>query len=383
MIKLLIGGSPCTYWSIAQTRNRETTASGAGWELFKNFLIAKEKFKPDFFLYENNVSASPLIKAQIKTELNVYDGTFFMTDTGVRYIEINSALVSAQNRERFYVHNCGNVKQPADRGIFIFDILDSCGTPINTLKSNKARCVTSGYCHKTAAHILESNYSENPNKQKWDCVAVPINITSDGKARTIKAQYNNTGIANLISNGGFLASGVAIKTSERATDDPNLTGKDSLSIKRVYSVKNKKITIKGRRYDIELPDGNYKFRKLSVSECCRLQTIPDDYCRVLSESRAYKCVGNAWTKDVIIHILQSALNNIDKNEEIIVLSMYDGIGTGRLCLSEMGFNKVRYHAYEIDKYAIKVAQSNFPDIIQCGDAFAVRDSSWKLKGVAL
>lgn len=35
-IKLLIGGSPCTYWSIAQTNNRETKAEGMGWELFKN-----------------------------------------------------------------------------------------------------------------------------------------------------------------------------------------------------------------------------------------------------------------------------------------------------------------------------------------------------------
>lgn len=58
MIKLLIGGSPCTYWSIAQKKGREVTAEGQGWELFKNYLIAKEKFKPDFFLYENNKSAA-------------------------------------------------------------------------------------------------------------------------------------------------------------------------------------------------------------------------------------------------------------------------------------------------------------------------------------
>ena len=57
MIKLLIGGSPCTFWSIAQKNNRETEAEGLGWELFKNYLIAKEKFQPDFFLYENNKSA--------------------------------------------------------------------------------------------------------------------------------------------------------------------------------------------------------------------------------------------------------------------------------------------------------------------------------------
>ena len=70
-IKLLIGGSPCTHWSIAQKNNRETEPSGEGWELFKNYLIAKEKFKPDFFLYENNKSASQAIKNQIATELGV------------------------------------------------------------------------------------------------------------------------------------------------------------------------------------------------------------------------------------------------------------------------------------------------------------------------
>ena len=74
MIKLLIGGSPCTYWSIAQKNNREVKAEGLGWELFKNYLIAKEKFNPDYFLYENNKSAAPAIKEQIKRELNVVGG---------------------------------------------------------------------------------------------------------------------------------------------------------------------------------------------------------------------------------------------------------------------------------------------------------------------
>ena len=48
-MRLLIGGSPCTYWSCAQTKNREIEASGLGWELFLNYCIAKDKFKPDFF----------------------------------------------------------------------------------------------------------------------------------------------------------------------------------------------------------------------------------------------------------------------------------------------------------------------------------------------
>ena len=48
-MKLLIGGSPCPHWSIAQTKNRETEASGIGWELFLNYRIARDKYKPDFF----------------------------------------------------------------------------------------------------------------------------------------------------------------------------------------------------------------------------------------------------------------------------------------------------------------------------------------------
>lgn len=48
MVKILLGGSPCVFWSVAK-HGRETTPCGNGWELFKNFLIAKEKFQPDFF----------------------------------------------------------------------------------------------------------------------------------------------------------------------------------------------------------------------------------------------------------------------------------------------------------------------------------------------
>ena len=83
-MKLLIGGSPCTHWSIAQTRNRETEASGIGWELFLNYRIARDKYQPDYFLYENNKSMSSAIRAQITAEL------------GVEPVLINSALVSAE-----------------------------------------------------------------------------------------------------------------------------------------------------------------------------------------------------------------------------------------------------------------------------------------------
>ena len=67
-----------------------------------------------------------------------------------------------------------------------------------------------------------------------------------------------------------------------------------------------------------------------------------------------------------------------RDEEIVVLSMYDGIGTGRYCLDKMGFTNVTYYAYEIDKPAMTVALSNYPDIIQLGDAFDLRRDDWEL-----
>ena len=58
--------------------------------------------------------------------------------------------------------------------------------------------------------------------------------------------------------------------------------------------------------------------------------------------------------------------------------MYDGIGTGRYCFEKLGYKNIRYFAYEIEKSAMEIASTNFPDIVQCGDAFSVRESGWGL-----
>ena len=145
----------------------------------------------------------------------------------------------------------------------------------------------------------------------------------------------------------------------------------------VYEVKDGLITIKGKQYKIKLADGFYIIRKLTVTECCRLQTMPDDYCRAVSATQGYKGLGNGWTAETIIHILKHM--NIPLNEEIVVLSMYDGIGTGRYCFDKMGYKNIKYYAYEIDKYAMQIAMSNYTDIIQCGDAFQVREDNWSIE----
>lgn len=415
MIKILIGGSPCTHWSIAQKNGRETEPKGIGWELFKNYLIAKEKFKPDFFLYENNKSAAQPIKDQISREL------------GVDLMYINSALVSAQNRQRFYAFNW-TVEQPKDRGIVLRDILHS-GEYLTS--KEKAYCLLARYSGAKPQHTHEKALST--------MVAEPIRIgtiesdaknkdhdskqyrvySPDGKATTLCGKGGGVGAktglyACPIENGGECAMFAPPMTVQEATKKgyaeilhsecvdltfPNrktrrgrrMSEKSSCLTtasnelyeycgtvdKPIYEVKDGLITIKGKQYPIKLADGYYIIRKLTVTECCRLQTLPDDYCRAVSNSRAYAGLGNGFTAEVIIHILSGALKDVPRDEEIVVLSMYDGIGTGRYCLDKMGFTNVKYYAYEIDKYAMQVAMSNYPDIIQCGDAFAVREDGWK------
>ena len=390
MIKLLLGGSPCTFWSIAQKNNRETTPTGLGWELFKNYLIAKQKFQPDYFLYENNVSAAEPIKQKIREELEVNDGTFFTMGNKNEYIEINSALVSAQNRQRFYVHNCGYVSQPEDRHIYLKDILE---TGQSLSGNTKSFCLTASYDGACAWNTIERAQQEmvaepvllqrgrgankggikynktptltaNGSWQENNHIVEPINVCKDEKSHTIKAQYFKSGIANFITNGGHAATCVAeLATINTPVNYP------------VYEVKNGEITIRNKQYAVNLPDGFYRKRKLTVTECERLQTLPDGYTdKGVSKNQRYKAIGNGWTAEVIIHILNNVFKNIPKSEKILVLSMYDGIATGRYCLDKMGFTNVEYHAYEIDKYAIKIANGNYPDIIQHGDAFQVKNN---------
>lgn len=480
-MKLLIGGSPCTKWSIAQTKDRETEPSGIGWELFDNYKIALKKYKPDFFLYENNKSMSAAIRAQITKEL------------GVEPIEINSALVSAQSRKRLYWTNIPGVGQPEDKGILLRDILETglvWREKAYTLKANytnagavngvsgqhfpapmAAEPVRIGTVESTAAG--ENAESRQYRVYSPDGKAVtmagtdggggvatglyavpaetePVNITVDGKAHTIRASCYKDGIRNMVGNTVDKKTCVAI----RVGDMPNAAGEvkgsqsgriysvdgkgvplqarpngggadgattglyavpagmawrgrgDSSSYEMrddqkanavtadghqsrlvieaadgktypVYEVRDGKITIKGKEHPIKLADGFYIIRKLTVLECKRLQTVPEDYVFPVSDTQAYKMLGNGWTVDVIAHILSHAPGIT--TEPVEVLSMYDGMSCGHIALNKIGAAITKYYATEIDKYAIQTTQHNFPDTIQLGDAFQVRDDGWKIE----
>lgn len=504
-MRILLGGSPCTHWSIAQTKNRETKPEGLGWELFLNYLIALEKYQPRYFLYENNKSMSPAIRAQITSEL------------GVEPILINSALVSAQNRQRLYWTNIPGIQQPEDRGILLRDILESgvcwkekaytlkasigqhgglysvlktikepgkfpfngaaepmrigtiesdtknadfdsqqyrvyspdgksatlCGNgggvgaktglyatpvsvePIDTDEIGHA-CV--GFRNRREADGKLYRRFEGGDRQKThtltthltDCmVAEPVKIalrvgdmpnaageisgsqsgriySADGKSVPLQARPNGGGADGAAAGLYAVPAGMAWRgrgdsSSYEMRDDQKANAvtadghQSRLVIEAadgktypVYEVRGGQITIKGERYPIKLEDGFYIIRKLTVRECMRLQTVPEDYIFPVSDTQAYKMLGNGWTVDVIAHIL-SYMPGI-ASVPLEVLSMYDGMSCGRLALNKLGAHVRRYYATEIDKYAVKTTQANFPDTVQLGDAFQVRDAGWRLEG---
>lgn len=436
-VDLVCGGSPCTYWSIAQKNNRETEASGMGWELFQQYVRAIKEAKPKFFIYENNKSMSKAIRQSI-------DEAF-----GFEAVLINSALVSAQNRQRLYwvgsrnadgTYSKVNVEQPIDRGILLKDVLDdNCFVdrekahclkhqagnardyfkkhhtqiefePVNVTPDGKSQTLKAQYHKNSVANFCcySSTYGASGVAEP-----VAINTTDNGdKARTLMAGYYKYGTATLITNDGFKGGTTAVaepicvaqrgryadsgkrsvkgkgpvqqfyearedgKTNtlttvqkDNAVAEPvrigalprpngelstsqamriysiegksvNITsgggglgGKTGLyaipvefdgdiptkavsgsdgKTYRVHEVKNGQITIKGKQYPIKLADGFYIIRKLTVTECKRLQTVPEWYEFPVSDSQAYKLLGNGWTILIIQHLLEACLS--DKGE---------------------------------------------------------------------
>lgn len=344
----LVGGSPCTYWSIAQKNNRETEASGIGWELFSQYVRALREAQPMFFIYENNKSMSKAIRESI-TE------TF-----GFEPICINSALVSAQNRQRLYwvgkrnedgTYSRVSVEQPEDRGILLRDVLDGIagrekarcvlssigrtttreyfkkdqGTmafePVRIPDygtSEKARCVTASYAYKGcgAGSLVSEAFPDNPNKQVRDYVAEPIRVgtyPNDAKNKAHDSQQyriysaDGKGVTRCGNGGGMGAKTGLYAIPVEFDGDVPIKAVSCADGKEypVYEVKEGQITIKGKQYPIKLDDGYYIIRKLTVSECKRLQTVPEWYEFPVSNSQAYKMLGNGWTVEVIVHLINA------------------------------------------------------------------------------
>lgn len=343
----VIGGSPCTFWSIAQSSDRrETEAHGIGWNLFQQYVRAVREAKPSWFLYENNKSMAPAIKKEISE-------TF-----GFEPILVNSALVSAQKRERLYwvgirnadgTYRRADVTQPEDRGIMLKDVLDGNWQAMR----EKA--------HAVIASTGRTTPREYFMKSQGNMVAEPVSIASrtricdDGKYKRLEARDGKSNCLTTVQSDYMVAEPVRAGALPRPNGELSTSqamriyGTDGKSVglkangggmggktglyavpceskqSHIYTVKDGRITFKDKSYPIKLKDGQYIIRKLTVDECKRLQTVPDDYdMTCISDTQAYKCLGNGWTVRVISHLMKCAVNSPDTKTP-------EKTGVSRLC----------------------------------------------------
>ena len=295
-IDLVMGGSPCTFWSVAKT-NREVDKDGMGWKLFMRFVEAVRQIKPRYFLYENVASMPNNIKAYISEELECEP------------MLINSALVSAQHRKRLYWTNIQGVTQPDDRGILLQDILET-----GVTARDKSYCIDACY-YKDGNHTRPLSQSGR-RRMVYEPVALA------DKSQTILATMHKENALSMLKRGKtglFCAHEV-----DGGICSPVRVGHYGAGGQgnRIYSVQGKSVSLManggGRggqvgMYKVDLPDGEYIIRKLTPVEAERCQTLPDNYTALgiddtgktvnISNTQRYRCIGNGWTINVIAHIL--------------------------------------------------------------------------------
>lgn len=277
---LVIGGFPCTDLSIG--KNNREGLNGKHSRLFWELVRAIKEINPRYFLVENNYRMPKKDEAIITEVL------------GVAPIHINSALVSAQNRDRLYWTNIPNVEQPVDRGIYLSDILEA-KVPLKYYH-------TDGAINYLMRADMNTRFIQDATRDKSRCIVanfskgVPYNVlaipygiafrtrnTPDGRYK--KPEIRTDGKSNALTT----------VTTDSMVILPDKTVP-------TYTVSAGRLLYRGREVPVQIPDGEYAIRKLTPLECERLQTLPDGYTEMLSDTQRYKALGNGWNADTIAHI---------------------------------------------------------------------------------
>jgi DNA (cytosine-5)-methyltransferase 3A len=274
--------------------------------LFWEFMRLLNETKPKYFLLENVEMGERWEKVLSKA-------------IGVNGIHINSALVSAQNRRRIYWTNIGMkpsglfgdlesiILQPKDKGILLKDILQS--EVDDKYYLSQQRIETMLKSERSVPYVDE-------NTNKYNCLLAGYNkIPTDGQyivhntmPRSSKTDKGGTG--HLSRNDGktyCLDTG-----NTNAVEIKNLNDNQQKKFNpNINSEKSNALTLAQGRAgsSFEYMDSVSKIanitsciRRLTPTECERLQTVKDNYTNYVSDSQRYRMLGNGWTVDVIAHI---------------------------------------------------------------------------------
>lgn len=277
-IDLLIGGSPCQGFSFAGKQLAFDDPRSKLFFVYVDILNHIKNVNPNIKFMLENVKMKKEYLAVISEQL------------GVEPVFINSALVSAQNRQRYYWCNW-DVEQPEDKGIVLADILES--EPENaTFMSDRFK--------ERNAHILRDDLS---GKAKSLSAMEYVKNGRQGDYIIQKPRGNNSGglraldgkTPSITSNSWEHNNHVILGAARRGRGDE---------------------IRKDRKSNALLSDGHQSrwlakygemYRKLTPIECERLQTVPDNYTNHVSNTQRYKMLGNGWTVDVIAHIFSQGL----------------------------------------------------------------------------
>lgn len=292
-IDLIIGGSPCQGFSFA---GKQLNFNDPRSVLFFEFVrILKEirEYNPNVLFLLENVKMKKEYQDVISEQM------------GVEPIKINSALVSAQNRERLYWSNIP-ASPLVDKGILLKHIVED-----GNVDRDKSLAITTRIAGATLDRYFSKSHHQivfldkhNSDKglkcigalksKKWkdDGKNLQRNFSQGERIYSIEGKS-----PTLSANGGGTAGSSALIQVGKAT---NINGHDL--IKRIYSIEGKSPTLNtmtgGNREPKIAVDGKH-WRKLTPLECERLQTVPENYTATVSNSQRYKMLGNGWTVDVI------------------------------------------------------------------------------------
>jgi len=342
-IDLIMGGSPCQGFSFA---GKQLAFDDPRSALFFEFVRCVKELKPKYFLLEN-----VRMKKEYLDVISEY--------MGVEPIMINSALVSAQNRVRYYWTNIPGIKQPEQRGIVLRDILETNtsneylagenlqknykgGNQLNPNYKSQANTIhnTEGKSGTICAgtHGYANGYvetiSNKENKSYALTASYPAARPRRSKAKHEKTMVKVDDINNLPNNVDYVydqndkshkLETISVDKEKKQLTIKEATKKGYTTIedgdcfdmtfpnsktRRGRNMKDKSNCLTAANYDYMRyehsdEDKEVYWRKLTPVECERLQTVPDNYTNHVSNTQRYKMLGNGWTIEVITHILKN------------------------------------------------------------------------------
>jgi len=247
-IDLLIGGSPCQDLSNAQ---KGLGLKGEKSRLFYEYIRLYNEVKPRYFLLEN-----------VKNKW----GDLMSSHLNQGFIEINSALFSAQSRPRYYWTNIPFPKLPTR------------------------------HHHETLDDIIEKSVDE-------------------------KYYFKQHSISEFIKQQTLFEKAPTKDGMVKLFDIPKSIINDNERQRRIFSLKSKSPTILARADTTKIYIDN-RIRKLTPLECERLQNIPDNYTASCSDTQRYKMIGNGFNVNTIVHILKGLKINQFQNSNIIKKTSY-------------------------------------------------------------